>query len=96
VDVCVLMCVGKRFWNFPRLAGDCGSDQRKRLPDCVSEISENCSQMMLQFHNQIEVSLNLPICHLVSLLAFFLSRFNVRRYKRKSSYLFIYLESLLD
>ncbi|KAJ6971808.1 hypothetical protein NC653_032371 [Populus alba x Populus x berolinensis] len=44
----------KRFWNFPRLAGDCGSDQRKRLPDCVSEISENCSQMMLQFHNQIE------------------------------------------
>ncbi|KAJ6722512.1 ADENINE NUCLEOTIDE ALPHA HYDROLASE-LIKE DOMAIN KINASE, partial [Salix koriyanagi] len=45
---------GKRFWNFPRLSGDCGSKHRERLPDFVSEISENCSQMMLQFHNQIE------------------------------------------
>uniref|UniRef100_A0A6M2EJT9 non-specific serine/threonine protein kinase n=1 Tax=Populus davidiana TaxID=266767 RepID=A0A6M2EJT9_9ROSI len=51
----------KRFWNFPRLAGDCGSDQRKRLPDCVSEISENCSQMMLQFHNQIEVGVRIKV-----------------------------------
>lgn len=52
---------GKRFWNFPRLAGDCGSDQRKRLPDCVSEISENCSQMMLQFHNLIEVGVRIKV-----------------------------------
>uniref|UniRef100_A0A6N2NKA6 Protein kinase domain-containing protein n=2 Tax=Salix viminalis TaxID=40686 RepID=A0A6N2NKA6_SALVM len=52
---------GKRFWNFPRLSGDCGSKHRERLPDFVSEISENCSQMMLQFHNQIEVGVRIKV-----------------------------------
>ena len=69
-----LMCVGKKFWNFPRLAGDCGSNQLERLPDRVCEISENCSQMVVQFYNQIEVSLNLPICPLACFpSSFFLS-----------------------
>ncbi|KAJ6344606.1 hypothetical protein OIU76_006179 [Salix suchowensis] len=52
---------GKRFWNFPRLSGDCGSKHHERLPDFVSEISENCSQMMLQFHNQIEVGVRIKV-----------------------------------
>uniref|UniRef100_A0A2P2J8Y5 Uncharacterized protein n=1 Tax=Rhizophora mucronata TaxID=61149 RepID=A0A2P2J8Y5_RHIMU len=52
---------GKRFWNFPRFAGDCGKSQRESSPDRVCEISESCSRMVLQFHNQIEVSWNLPL-----------------------------------
>ncbi|XP_061967473.1 inactive protein kinase SELMODRAFT_444075-like isoform X2 [Populus nigra] len=52
---------GKKFWNFPRLAGDCGSNQLERLPDRVCEISENCSQMVLQFHNQIEVGVRIKV-----------------------------------
>ncbi|CAK7347638.1 unnamed protein product [Dovyalis caffra] len=52
---------GKRFWNFPRLTGDCGSNQRERLPDRVCEISESCSQMVLQFHNQIEVGVRIKV-----------------------------------
>ncbi|KAJ6391115.1 hypothetical protein OIU77_025168 [Salix suchowensis] len=52
---------GKKFWNFPRLAGDCGSNRFERLPDRICEISENCSQMVLQFHNQIEVGVRIKV-----------------------------------
>uniref|UniRef100_A0A6N2MFR5 non-specific serine/threonine protein kinase n=1 Tax=Salix viminalis TaxID=40686 RepID=A0A6N2MFR5_SALVM len=52
---------GKKFWNFPRFAGDCGSNRFERLPDRICEISENCSQMVLQFHNQIEVGVRIKV-----------------------------------
>ncbi|KAF2324473.1 hypothetical protein GH714_014629 [Hevea brasiliensis] len=45
---------GKRFWSFPRLTSDCRSSQREWLPDRICEISESCSRMVLQFHNQVE------------------------------------------
>ncbi|KAK9113219.1 hypothetical protein Scep_020738 [Stephania cephalantha] len=45
--------LGGRFWNFPRFTGDCGSSHRKRWsPDRVSQISESCSRMALQFRDQ--------------------------------------------
>ncbi|CAN0922151.1 Cytochrome P450 82A1 (Fragment) [Linum grandiflorum] len=53
---------GKKFWSFPRLTGDCGSStHRQKLPDRVCEISESCSQMVLQFHNQIEVRVRIKV-----------------------------------
>ncbi|KAG8632547.1 inactive protein kinase SELMODRAFT_444075 isoform X2 [Manihot esculenta] len=52
---------GKRFWSFPRFTGDCGSSQKERLPDRVCEISESCSQMVLQFHNQVEVGVRIKV-----------------------------------
>ena len=40
------------------MGGDCGSNlQQEELPDRICEISESCSQMVVQFHNQIEVNL---------------------------------------
>ncbi|EXC07348.1 Inactive protein kinase [Morus notabilis] len=52
---------GKRFWRFPILAGDCGSNRREKLPDRICQISESCSQMVLQFHNQIEVTVRIKV-----------------------------------
>ncbi|CAN1273698.1 Inactive protein kinase SELMODRAFT_444075 [Linum perenne] len=54
--------LGKKFWSFPKLTGDCGSStHRQKLPDRVCEISESCSQMVLQFHNQIEVRVRIKV-----------------------------------
>ncbi|KAM6544164.1 hypothetical protein CsatB_008611 [Cannabis sativa] len=53
-----------RFWrSFPILAGDCGSSHphREKLCDRISEISESCSQMVLQYHNQIEVTVRVKV-----------------------------------
>ncbi|KAK8708030.1 hypothetical protein V6N13_059077 [Hibiscus sabdariffa] len=52
---------GKRFWNFPLLAGDCASNIREELPERICQISESCSQMVLQFHNQIEVTVRIKV-----------------------------------
>lgn len=46
----------RRFWGFPRLKGDCQASESSKLPDRISQISESCSQMVLQFHDQIDVS----------------------------------------
>lgn len=64
------MLLGKRFWSFPRWTSDSGSSQRERLPDRICEISESCSQMVLQFHSQVEVSYNVRIfsCQFSSIL----------------------------
>jgi hypothetical protein len=51
---------GRRFWNFPIFAGDCGGSLREELPDRIYRISESCSQMALQFHSHIEVTSYLP------------------------------------
>lgn len=49
------LCTGRRFWNFHRWSGDCANAVEENLPDRVHEISESCSQMVLHFHNQVEV-----------------------------------------
>ncbi|KAJ3671095.1 hypothetical protein LUZ60_008521 [Juncus effusus] len=43
---------GRKFWGFPIFAGDCASGHRKSSSplDHKSDISETCSQMMLQLH----------------------------------------------
>ncbi|XP_017981501.1 PREDICTED: inactive protein kinase SELMODRAFT_444075 isoform X2 [Theobroma cacao] len=51
----------RRFWNFPMLAGDCGSSIQEELPERICQISESCSQMVLQFHNQIEVTVRIKV-----------------------------------
>ncbi|PON70152.1 Tyrosine-protein kinase [Parasponia andersonii] len=52
---------GRRFWNLPILAGDCANGRPEKLPDRIREISESCSQMVLQFHNQIEVTVRVKV-----------------------------------
>lgn len=52
---------GRRFWSFPMLAGDCGNNIREALPDRICQISESCSQMVLQFHNQVEVTVRIKV-----------------------------------
>ncbi|KAE8729198.1 hypothetical protein F3Y22_tig00003725pilonHSYRG00073 [Hibiscus syriacus] len=52
---------GKRFWNFSMLTGDCGSNIMEELPERICQISESCSQMVLQFHNQIEVTVRIKV-----------------------------------
>ncbi|KAK4786149.1 hypothetical protein SAY86_002838 [Trapa natans] len=47
--------LGRRFWGFPRFAGDCASGHRKSLSGSTSEqkieITDSCSQMILRLHN---------------------------------------------
>lgn len=50
-----MVVTGRKFWSFPRLTRDCRNDDRTKFPDRVFQISESCSQMVLQFHDQIEV-----------------------------------------
>ncbi|KAI9201709.1 hypothetical protein LWI28_027878 [Acer negundo] len=52
---------GRRFWKFPRLTSDCKSSHVGKLPDRICEISESCSQMVLQFQNQIEVRVRIKV-----------------------------------
>ncbi|XP_050366512.1 inactive protein kinase SELMODRAFT_444075-like [Argentina anserina] len=52
---------GNRFWKFPRFTGDCGSRHKEDLPDRICQISESCSQMVLQFHNQIQVTVRIKV-----------------------------------
>lgn len=52
---------GRRLWNFPRLTGDCANSHRERLPDRICEISESCSQMVLQFNDQVEVRVRIKV-----------------------------------
>ncbi|KAG6483558.1 inactive protein kinase SELMODRAFT_444075-like [Zingiber officinale] len=46
---------GRKLWGFPRFAGDCASGHRKSQPGTPSEqksdITDSCSQMMLQLHD---------------------------------------------
>ncbi|GMY28550.1 inactive protein kinase SELMODRAFT_444075-like [Fagus crenata] len=52
----------RKFWNFPTIfTGDCGSSQQEELPERIYQISETCSQMALQFHNQIEVKVRIKV-----------------------------------
>ncbi|WOL14606.1 inactive protein kinase [Canna indica] len=46
---------GRKLWGFPRFAGDCASGHRKSqcgtTLDQKSDITDSCSQMMLQLHD---------------------------------------------
>ncbi|XP_022894368.1 inactive protein kinase SELMODRAFT_444075-like isoform X2 [Olea europaea var. sylvestris] len=55
------MTAGRRFWGIPRLKGDCRSADRNKLLDRIGEISESCSQMVLQFHGQIQVGVQIKV-----------------------------------
>ncbi|CAI9777799.1 unnamed protein product [Fraxinus pennsylvanica] len=55
------MTAGRRFWGFPRLKGECRSADRNNLRDRIGQISESCSQMVLQFHGQIQVGVQIKV-----------------------------------
>lgn len=52
-------CVGRKLWgftkSFPMFAGDCASGNRKShseaLPEIKSDLTDTCSQMILQLHD---------------------------------------------
>lgn len=54
-DAIVSSMLGKKFWGFPRFAGDCASGHRKSQLGTSSEqkfeITDSCSQMILQLHD---------------------------------------------
>ncbi|WOG90676.1 hypothetical protein DCAR_0309920 [Daucus carota subsp. sativus] len=52
---------GRKFWSFPKLRGDNRNDDKSKLPDQVLQISESCSQMVLQFRDQIEVIVRIKV-----------------------------------
>ncbi|XP_021722662.1 inactive protein kinase SELMODRAFT_444075-like [Chenopodium quinoa] len=52
---------GRRLWNFPRLTGNCAGLEGGNLPERILEISESCSQMALQFNNQIQVKVRVKV-----------------------------------
>ncbi|KMT19319.1 hypothetical protein BVRB_1g013230 [Beta vulgaris subsp. vulgaris] len=52
---------GRRLWNFPRLTGNCAGLEGGNLPEKICEISESCSQMALQFNNQIQVKVRVKV-----------------------------------
>ena len=49
------LSLGRKLWGFPRFAGDCASGHRRSLAGTTSEqkcdITDSCSQMMLQLHD---------------------------------------------
>ncbi|KAJ1411155.1 Tyrosine-protein kinase, catalytic domain [Sesbania bispinosa] len=47
---------GRRLWGFPRFAGDCANSHKKSTPGTTSseqknDITDSCSQMILQLHD---------------------------------------------
>ncbi|KNA04508.1 hypothetical protein SOVF_199030 isoform A, partial [Spinacia oleracea] len=55
------LVLGRRLWNFPRLTGNCAGLEGGNLPERILEISESCSQMALQFNNQIQVKVRVKV-----------------------------------
>ncbi|CAI9763681.1 unnamed protein product [Fraxinus pennsylvanica] len=60
------MTGGRRFWGFPRLKGDRRGSDRNKLPDRIGQISESCSQMVLQLHGQIQVGVQIKVVSALS------------------------------
>ncbi|ERN17675.1 inactive protein kinase SELMODRAFT_444075 isoform X1 [Amborella trichopoda] len=58
---------GRRGWSFPRLAGDCGSGHRKQRSESTDdgkcEISDSCSQLMLQLHGQSRINVKIKVVY---------------------------------
>ncbi|XP_010501127.1 PREDICTED: inactive protein kinase SELMODRAFT_444075-like [Camelina sativa] len=46
---------GRKLWTFPRFAGDCATGHRKlhsdAIPEIKSDLTDTCSQMILQLHD---------------------------------------------
>ncbi|KAL9172505.1 hypothetical protein ABFS82_03G052500 [Erythranthe guttata] len=57
---------GRRFWGFPRLKGDCRSCDPSELPGRIRQISESCSQMVLQLHDQIQVRVRIKVVSVIT------------------------------
>ncbi|KAL0366155.1 UNVERIFIED_CONTAM: hypothetical protein Sradi_3505600 [Sesamum radiatum] len=57
---------GRRFWGFPRLQGSCRSFDPAKLPDRISQISESCSQMVLQVQDRIQVRVRIKVVSAMS------------------------------
>ncbi|XAR64086.1 Non-specific serine/threonine protein kinase [Bertholletia excelsa] len=53
--------IKRSLWSFPRLTGDCSTGDREKFPEKVFQISESCSQMVLQLHNQSEVRVQIKV-----------------------------------
>lgn len=53
---CLWIVEGRKLWKFSRLSGDYGCGERQEI---VDRISESCSQMVLQFHDQVQVHFDL-------------------------------------
>lgn len=54
LNACLLQISGRRFWVFPRFAGDCASGHRKSqaaTSDQKCDLTDSCSQMILQLHD---------------------------------------------
>ncbi|XP_049390693.1 inactive protein kinase SELMODRAFT_444075-like isoform X1 [Solanum stenotomum] len=51
----------RRFWGFPRMRGDCRSNERTHSHDRIGQITESCSQMVLQFHDRIDVRVRIKV-----------------------------------
>ncbi|KAF5807978.1 putative protein kinase RLK-Pelle-PERK-2 family [Helianthus annuus] len=53
--VCHSQSTGRKLWAFPRFSGDCASVHRKSIAETSSDqkvdITDSCSQMILQLHN---------------------------------------------
>ncbi|MFS7950309.1 putative protein kinase RLK-Pelle-PERK-2 family [Helianthus anomalus] len=53
--VCHSLSTGRKLWAFPRFSGDCASVHRKSIAETSSDqkvdITDSCSQMILQLHN---------------------------------------------
>ncbi|KAL3840352.1 hypothetical protein ACJIZ3_024943 [Penstemon smallii] len=56
----------RRFWGFPRLKADCRSGDPKKLPDRIGQISDSCSQMLLQVQDQIQVQVRIKVVSAMS------------------------------
>ncbi|KAI3460270.1 hypothetical protein Pfo_016933 [Paulownia fortunei] len=52
---------GRRFWGFTRLKGNCRSCDPAKLPDRICQISESCSQMILQVQDRIQVRVRIKV-----------------------------------
>ncbi|XP_015073821.1 inactive protein kinase SELMODRAFT_444075-like isoform X3 [Solanum pennellii] len=51
----------RRFWGFPKMRGDCRSNERANSHDRIGQITESCSQMVLQFHDRIDVRVRIKV-----------------------------------
>ncbi|GAB2267361.1 hypothetical protein Dimus_002346 [Dionaea muscipula] len=52
---------GWRFLSMPIFGGNCAGEIGDNLPDRICEISQSCSQMVLQFHDQIQVKVRVKM-----------------------------------
>ncbi|GAB2246790.1 hypothetical protein Droror1_Dr00006672 [Drosera rotundifolia] len=55
--------LGRRLWGLSRfgIGGNCAGEIGENLPDKICEISQSCSQMVLQFHDHIQVKVRVKV-----------------------------------